>query len=164
MTTIYSWAWTVGTPFRIRDRLRNLLSIGRGRKNVVVAINDGGGDGESNVDANGNGNGKNDEDEEERRIRSRLLVVKLGEYGINPDGSMKEDESWEGREDPFVSYTPEERAEVMNTMTIGEIVEAGRRWKREVTRMEGRRRRRGGRMKRFIRPNEAGDDGEGGEH
>jgi hypothetical protein len=56
---------------------------------------------------------------------SVLKAINIGELKINEDGTTKEDPSWDGEDDPFHHLTPSERMEVLKTMSLQDIYEAG---------------------------------------
>lgn len=51
---------------------------------------------------------------------STLTALRLGEYKLN-----EEEFAWEGKDDPFVTLTADERQELLKKMSIGEIKKAG---------------------------------------
>lgn len=51
---------------------------------------------------------------------STLTALRLGEYRFN-----EEEFAWEGKDDPFVSLSADERQELIKKMSIGEIKKAG---------------------------------------
>lgn len=52
--------------------------------------------------------------------KSTLTALRLGEYMFN-----EEEFAWEGKDDPFVSLSADERQEIIKKMSIGEIKQAG---------------------------------------
>jgi len=80
-----------------------------------------------------------------------ITAFRLGEYDISPDGSTKEDVTWDGEEDPFVHLSPDERQRVLKQMEIKDIKEAGR-----VHRLMNRRERgrRTNKAKPFRKPSD----------
>jgi hypothetical protein len=69
--------------------------------------------------------------------------------GINADGTTKEDPSWDGEDDPFYHLTPKERMEVLKTMSLQDIYQAGLKKKTQNKKEKSRWSSRG---KQFKRP------------
>ena len=74
--------------------------------------------------------------------KSRLMVLKMGEPLINPDGTLREDltDAWDGESDPFVHLHPIERQKLMKSMTI-EAIEAAGKEQREASKQKGKQHR-----------------------
>ena len=53
---------------------------------------------------------------------SKLMALRLGDYG---DTTAEDETAWEGKDDPFVHLTGDERLDIMKQMSIGEIKKAG---------------------------------------
>lgn len=70
---------------------------------------------------------------------SKLKVLKIGEAA---PGSITEDKSWEGFEDPFVYLDAESRQETMKKMSIRDIKKASETLKRNGKRRTARRRKK----------------------
>jgi hypothetical protein len=80
---------------------------------------------------------------------SVLKALNIGELNINEDGTTKEDASWDGEDDPFYHLTPNERMEVLKTMSLQDIYQAALNRK---TQTKKEKRRWASREKQFKRP------------
>lgn len=80
---------------------------------------------------------------------SVLKAINIGELNINADGTTKEDPSWDGEDDPFYHLTPKERMEVLKTMSLQDIYEAGLKRK---TQNKKEKKRWTSREKQFKKP------------
>ncbi|KAL7486392.1 hypothetical protein ACHAW6_011996 [Cyclotella cf. meneghiniana] len=80
---------------------------------------------------------------------SVLKALNIGELKINEDGTTKEDASWDGEDDPFYHLTPNERMEVLKTMSLQDIYQAALNRK---TQTKKEKRRWASREKQFKRP------------
>ena len=118
-----SWLWSQQSPLRIRRKLIRLSPFNPSRR-----FAHSNGLGELRVPA------KYTESENSVLLqrdysdsdRSRLLVLKMGESIINPDGTLREDLSWDGPSDPFVHLDAQERQRVLKKMTIKDIEAEGK--------------------------------------
>jgi len=82
---------------------------------------------------------------------SVLKAINIGEIKINKDGSIQEDPSWDGEDDPFYHLTPSERMEVLKTMSLQDIYEAGLKRK---TQNKKEKRKWTSREKQFKKPDQ----------
>lgn len=110
VSTTLSWLNSLETPLHLRRRISSLL----GRR-------------ETN-DEDEDLEGLNEEEYEIllRRVyadkESKLLALRIGSYG---KGVNDEESAWNGKDDPFVHLSADERQVIMKQMSIGEIKKAG---------------------------------------
>ncbi len=75
---------------------------------------------------------------------SKLMALRLGDYGDTDDESS----AWQGKDDPFVHLTADERQDIMKQMTVEEIRKAGYIHQR----IARKQKKRGSKRQNFIRP------------
>ncbi|KAL9181460.1 hypothetical protein ACHAXT_010265 [Thalassiosira profunda] len=86
-----SWASTLQSPLRIRQRVGSMLERARARRRLKADPGSG------------------------------LKAVNIGELDLNDDGTPREDPAWDGPDDPFMHLSPGERMEVLKKMSLQDI-------------------------------------------
>ena len=82
-----------------------------------------------------------------------LKAVNIGEVDvINDDGSTKEDEAWDGPDDPFMHLSPGERMKVLRSMSLQDIYQTANEKKEQNKKQKKKRWVPGNRATKFKRP------------
>ena len=83
---------------------------------------------------------------------SKLLALRIGSYGKTLDD---DEAAWNGKDDPFVHLTADERQSIMKQMSIGEIKQAG-----QIQRRFAKKQKRRRSSKTFVRPVSPQEEGQ----
>lgn len=143
MAATLSWLSELETPLHIRRRIGSIL----------------GKEEEEEDDFDGSMHKLTEEEYEVMLKRvyddkeSKLLALRIGSYGKTLDD---DEAAWNGKDDPFVHLTADERQSIMKQMSIGEIKQAG-----QIQRRFAKKQKRRRSSKTFVRPVSPQEEEEG---
>jgi len=85
------------------------------------------------------------------KVGQSIKAVNIGEFDINEDGTTREDSAWDGPDDPFLHLSPNERMEVLRTMSLQDIYQSALE-RKEQNKKQKKKKWVGSKDKKFKRP------------